>query len=264
MTLENEIEIYDRAKISGDTGEIESWDKVIFPNIIRKREMEIIFDVIASVKPRTILDLGCGGGWLSKILSAKGYHVIGIDISASLIKKATKVAPKSVGFLIGDCMNLPFDNTTFDLIIGIAVLHHLDLDKTLAECHRVLSKKGSMLFMEPNALNPLMAIGRRLVQMDVCTKDEKPFVPDTLKNRVVKSGFKIKSIEYLFPYSCGVAYLSGKIKSRTYQKFIRIMVPVIEESEKRIENIPVIGKMSSTIVAVVERNRTTIQKEGLH
>lgn len=62
MTLENEIEMYDRAEVSDDTGEIELWDKVIFPNIIRKREMKIIFDVIESVKPRTILDIGCGGG----------------------------------------------------------------------------------------------------------------------------------------------------------------------------------------------------------
>lgn len=253
MTLENEIEMYDGAKVSEDTGEIELWDKVIFPNIIRKREMNIIFDVIVSVKPRKVLDLGCGGGWLSKILSARGYHTIGIDISDSLIKTATKVAPKNVGFLIGDCMNLPFNNNTFDLIIGMGVLHHLDLDKTLVECHRVLSENGSMLIMEPNALNPLMAIGRRLVPMGVCTEDEKPFVPDRLKNGVVKSGFKIKSVEYLFPYSFSVAYLSGKIESRTYQKFIRMMMPVIEKSEKRIENIPLIGEMSSTIVIVAER-----------
>ena len=256
MTLENEIEMYDRAEVSDDTGEIELWDKVIFPNIIRKREMKIIFDVIESVKPRTILDIGCGGGWLSKILSAKGYPIIGIDISASLIKTATKAAPKSGGFLIGDCMNLPFNNM-FDLIISMGVLHHLDLDKTLIECHRVLSENGSMLIMEPNALNPLMAIGRKLVSKNVCTEDEKPFVPRTIKNRVVKNGFKIKSIKYLFPYSFGVAYLSGKIESETYQKFIRVMLPAIEVSERVIENIPLIRWMSSTIVAV-------IQKEGLN
>jgi|LGVC01.1.fsa_nt_gb 2-polyprenyl-3-methyl-5-hydroxy-6-metoxy-1,4-benzoquinol methylase len=253
MTLENEIEMYDGAEVSDDTGEIELWDKVIFPNIIRKREMNIIFNVIASVKPRTILDLGCGGGWLSKILSARGYHTIGIDISASLIKTATKAAPKSVSFLIGDCMNLPFNNNTFDLIIGMGVLHHLDLDKTLTECHRVLSKNGSMLIMEPNALNPLMAIGRRLVPIGICTKDEKPFVPGTLKNEMVESNFKIQSIEYLFPYSFGVAYISGKIESKTYRKFIKIMLPVIEGSEKVIENIPFIRKMNSTIVVVGAR-----------
>jgi 2-polyprenyl-3-methyl-5-hydroxy-6-metoxy-1,4-benzoquinol methylase len=253
MTIENEIEIYDRAKITWDTGEVESWDKIFFPNIIRKRELEIIFDLIMSEKPRVILDFGCGGGWLSKILYEKGYPVVGIDISASLIKGARKVAPESVGFLIADCMNLPFKNNKFDLIIGMGVLHHLDLKKTLAECHRVLSKNASMLFMEPNALNPLMAIGRRLVPLGVCTEDEKPFVAGTLKNRVVKSGFKIKSIKYLFPYSFGAAYLSGKIKSKFFQKFIRMMVPVIEESEKLIENNPLIGKMSSTIVVVIER-----------
>ena len=263
MTLENEIEIYDRAKSSVDTGEVESWDRVIFPNIIRKRELEIIFDLIMSEKPKVILDFGCGGGWLSKILYEKGYPVVGIDISASLIKGARKVAPESVGFVIADCMNLPFKNNKFDLIIGIGVLHHLDLDKTLIECHRVLSKKGSMLFMEPNALNPLMAIGRKLVHMDICTEDEKPFAPSKFKKGIAESNFKIKSIKYLFPYSFSVAYLSGKIESKTYQKIIRWFVSIIEESEKLIEKIPFIGKVCSTIVVLAEKNRTKYRRGGL-
>ncbi|MCK4733514.1 MAG: hypothetical protein KAT65_13765, partial [Methanophagales archaeon] len=144
--------------------------------------------------------------------------------------------------------------------IGIGVLHHLDLDKTLAECHRVLSKNGSMLIMEPNALNPLMAIGRKLVHMDICTEDEKPFSPGKFEKGIAESNFKIKSIKYLFPYSFSVAYLSGKIESKTYQKIIRWFVSIIEESEKLIEKIPFIGKVCSTIVVLAEKNRTKYRR----
>jgi len=249
MGLEDEVKRYNRAKVSVDSGEIELWDGVIFPNMIRRREKEIILDFVASVNPRTILDFGCGGGWLSKVLSAKGYHIVGIDISTSLIKTATKVAPDSLGFLIGDCMKLPFRNSTFDLIVGVGILHHLDLDKALAECHRVLKKNGSILFLEPNALNPVMAVGRKLVRVDICTEGEKPFVPWHLKDKMIKAGFKIKSFEYLFPYSFALAYLSGKIRAETYQRFVQKMLPLIEGSEKLVESISLVRMIiSSTIV----------------
>ncbi|MBT9148375.1 MAG: putative S-adenosylmethionine-dependent methyltransferase [Syntrophomonadaceae bacterium] len=253
MGLEDEIRRYDRAEVSMDTGETELWDEVVFPNIIRRREKEIIFDLLASVKARTILDLGCGGGWLSKVLSAKGYRIIGIDISTVLIKTATKAASENLGFLVGDCMNLPFRDNRFDLIVGVGILHHLDPDKALAECHRVLSKNGSILFMEPNALSPLMTVGRKLVRVDICTEAEKPFVPTYLKDTMIKAGFEVKSLEYLFPYSFALAYLSGRIKSGIYQRFMRKMLPLIEGSEKVIESIPLIRAMSSTIVAKIER-----------
>ncbi len=250
MTLENEIEMYDKAKTSEDSGEIELWDRVIFPYIIRKRELEIIFDVISSKKPRRILDLGCGGGWLSKVLSSNGYQVIGIEISSKLVKVAKNVAPESEGFLIGDCMNLCTKNSSFDLIISMGVLHHLDLDKTLIECHRVLSKNGSILIMEPNAFNPIMAIGRKLVSVDVCTKDEKPILPSTFRSGTVKCSLEILTVQYLFPFSFGFAYLSGKMKIKMFQNFIKIMLPAIEGSEKLIEKIPFISKMGNLIVVV--------------
>ena len=253
MTLENEIEMYDRAKTDGDTGETELWDKVIFPNIIRKRELEIISDAIFSSKPKRILDLGCGGGWLSKIISSNGNQIVGIDVSESLIKVAKNVAPKSNGFIVGDCMNLGLKSNTFDLIIGMGILHHLDLDKTLSECHRVLRENGLLLIMEPNALNPLMAIGRRLVPEGTCTEDERSIVPNTLMKGMVRNGLKIQSIEYLFPYSFSASYISGKIQSQTYQNFIRIMLPIIEGSEKVVEKIPFIRKMNSTIIAIGEK-----------
>lgn len=253
MSLRNEIGMHDKAETSKDSGEIELWDKVIFPNIIRKRELEIIFNVISSVKPGRILDLGCGGGWLSKILSSNGSQVVGIDISSGLIKVAKKVSPDSAGFIVGDCMNLCLKNNTFDLIICMGVLHHLDLDKTLLECHRLLNKNGSILLMEPNALNPLMAVGRKLVPKGICTEDEQPIVLGALKNGMIQNSLKIKKIEYIIPYCFCAAYISGKIKSQTYQKFIKMILPIIEKSEKVIEKIPLVRNMSSIVIVVGEK-----------
>ncbi len=253
MSLRNEIGMHNKAETSKDSGEIELWDKVIFPNIIRKRELEVIFKVISAVKPERILDLGCGGGWLSKILSSKGFQVTGIDISSGLVKVAKKVSPDNAGFIVGDCMNLCLKNNTFDLIICMGVLHHLDLDKTLLECHRLLNKSGSILLMEPNALNPLMAIGRKLAPMGTCTEDEQPIVLGALRNGMTRNGLKINKIEYIIPYCFCASYVSGKIKSQTYQRFIKMMLPLIEISEKVIEKIPLVRNMSSVVIVVGEK-----------
>lgn len=142
MGIKDEIESYKNAVVSLDTGEIELWDHVIFPNVIRKRELGLVFTVLERTRPRKILDYGCGAGWLTKILISKGYDTTGIDASSALINSAVKSCGEG-RFIVGDCMNLPFASGSFDCIIGSAILHHLDTARALAECRRVAAPAAS-------------------------------------------------------------------------------------------------------------------------
>jgi len=164
MGLKDEVDVYDRAKVSADTGEIEDYDVVVFQNVIRRREIDLIRSEFQAVKPRRILDYGCGGGWMSRILSSYDCEVVGIDISCSLIDSAKRSAPKA-SFVVGDCMNLPFRDGTFDAVVSIATLHHLDFKKGLEQVRSVLKNRGLLILMEPNKLNPLSSIGRKLFPM---------------------------------------------------------------------------------------------------
>ena len=52
--------------------------------------------------------------------------------------------------LIASAYSLPFKNESFDLIVGIDVLHHLsDRSTFYHEMHRVLSSQGAIVFREP-------------------------------------------------------------------------------------------------------------------
>lgn len=247
MGLNNEIEVYDKASVSANTGEIDSWDHVIFPSVIRTRQVELILQAIKATNPKRILDFGCGAGWLSTILSSEGYQVVGIDVSSSLIKSATTSSAISQ-FIVGDCMNLPFKDNSFDFVIGIAILHHLNSARAIVECQRVAKKGATLLFMEPNSLNPFAALGRRILPLDVCTKDEKPFSPGEFRKVLSIGGGTVK-VKYMFLYSFGVAYLLGKTKWRDNQA-LKVITPLISISERLFEGIPFIRSLAWTLVGI--------------
>lgn len=249
MSLKDEIRAYDKVKVSCDTGEIETWDSVIFPNVIRKREIELILSRVEKVRPKRILDFGCGAGWLSKVLSSTGYNVVGIDASSSLIRTADNLSLELSHFVVGDCMNLPFKDNTFDLVVGMAVFHHLNARAAFAECWRVSADSATLMLMEPNKLNPIAALGRKIT--NVQTKDENPFYPWHLTDALSKAGWIIKDIRYLFPYSFGLSYLLKKLLGD--RQVITSVCAPIEVSEKILEKIPYLNRFCSTIFEVAKK-----------
>ncbi len=52
-------------------------------------------------------------------------------------------------FVVGSAHDLPVLAGTVDVVLGIAILHHLDLDASAREIHRVLKTGGRGIFKEP-------------------------------------------------------------------------------------------------------------------
>lgn len=138
------------------------------------------------VKGLRVLDFGCGRGERSLLMLAHGARVDGIDISPVYISEAEEQAlaaghdPARFSFVAGDAHATPYDDGTFDLVIGEGILHHLDLDLAMSEIHRVLKPGGRAVFREPLLDNPLLK-GFRLLTPRVRTEDERPFSADDLK-----------------------------------------------------------------------------------
>jgi len=95
-----------------------------------------------------ILDLGCGNGRLIELLKDRKIDYTGIDNSKELIGLAKGKYPNQK-FLIGNALNLPFKNNSFDVIYSIAVFHHIPSKKLrlkfLKEARRVLKKDGKIV-----------------------------------------------------------------------------------------------------------------------
>ena len=137
----------------------------------------------ADVDDALVLDYGCGAGRVSKRLVTLGARkVVGFDLSESRAGRARAAVAELNGradasFAVADGHKLPFDGSSFDLVMGTAVLHHLDLDVALPEIERVLKPGGRAIFQEPMKHNPLLRLGRRLTPA-ARTPDEHPFSVD--------------------------------------------------------------------------------------
>ncbi|MDO8638519.1 MAG: methyltransferase domain-containing protein [Candidatus Daviesbacteria bacterium] len=110
-----------------------------------------------------VLDLACGNGLSTAHI--KGSLVVGLDLSESQLEKAKKRF-KDKDFVVGDARKLPFKDNSFDLIVAINMLHHIEETKeALNECMRVLKKGGVLLTVDPNLYNPIGFIGRGLFRL---------------------------------------------------------------------------------------------------
>ena len=101
-----------------------------------------------------VLDVGCGPGFFSVLLSRAGHQVTGIDGSEGMLEHAREnarrfeVVPE---LMQGDFGDLPFADNTFDLVISRNVTHiirnHL---KVYGEWLRVLKPNGVLLIFDAN------------------------------------------------------------------------------------------------------------------
>lgn len=152
----------------------------------RKRLYQYLEKKTSDLNGMTVLDYGCGHGHLSLRYSGSGASkVIGIDISKKFIDLATKqrdglgVDAALCQFVEMDAHDLKFEDDSFDLVIGYAILHHLDTKLAVKEIYRVLKPCGRVLLLEPLADNPALKLFRWLTP-GIRTVDERPFTRSDL------------------------------------------------------------------------------------
>lgn len=125
---------------------------------------------------KRVLEYGCGQGKYTPRLAEFGGTVTGIDLSETGMLHAQATARASgvqVEFRAMDAEAMDFPDQTFDVICGNAILHHLDLDRSLSEVARTLKADGVAIFMEPLGHNPLINLKRRMTPT-LRTPDEHP------------------------------------------------------------------------------------------
>lgn len=170
-----EKKAYDKGNVFEVSDQYHKKSKVFhYPNTIYHEDL---FEslIIEKAQNGRVLDIGCADGNNSENIYKKGADFVkGVDISERWIKEAKKrEIPGKLVFQQKDVTN-PLKGK-FDLIVGRAILHHIDYQKCLKMFYnRNLSDEGSMIFMEPFGENFLMKAFYYLVP-EAHTPDESPF-----------------------------------------------------------------------------------------
>lgn len=108
-----------------------------------------------------ILDVGCGAGFATNVLVETYPDITGVDLAEDALKVADKFSPKKVNYICADARKLPFDNQSFDIVLSLDFLEHIDDPKTvISEISRVLKPKGLFFYhtFSQNFLSYLIVI----------------------------------------------------------------------------------------------------------
>lgn len=140
--------------------------------------LEYSFHLLGDVRGKTVLEYGCGDGLNTVILARRGARVIALDISKELIDVArqrllvNKLETK-VDFVVGSAYDIPMPDESVDVVFGMAILHHLELDSSAREVRRVLCKGGRAIFQEPLRNSRLIKTIRKMIPHQ--SPDVSPF-----------------------------------------------------------------------------------------
>ena len=169
-------------------------------------------EVVGTWQGQTVLDLGCGGGFMSEALVKRGATVIGIDPSEAAVAAAKAHANKEglgIDYRVSSGEALPLAECSVDCVVCVDVLEHVaDVDRVIDEIARVLKPGGLFLF---DTINRTMLASFVIVYMGESvlkllprgTHDPAKFItPAELSAKLVARGLSVGPCVGLGP--CGL------------------------------------------------------------
>jgi len=95
------------------------------------------------------IDIGCGTGVYTELISKCTKKAIGLDISKNMLEYARK-KPKGLNLILGDAHLLPFRDESFHLVVSISLIEYVQKHIVLKEIARTMKKGGLLIIVAPN------------------------------------------------------------------------------------------------------------------
>lgn len=156
-------------------------------------------------QPQRVVDVGCGAGGTLRWLLDGGHDAVGVDSSPASLEHAARLVPADI-LHRGDALHLPFSDASFDGVLLLDVLEHLDDGTALTEARRVLRPGGWLLVSVP-------AHGWLWSVRDHDAGHRRRYSRPALVRAVVRGGFVVERVTY---YQCALfpVLAAGRLATR--------------------------------------------------
>jgi ubiquinone/menaquinone biosynthesis C-methylase UbiE len=201
--------------------EHEGWQRVAnkYDSVWSSSTRQFILPVLDTAEVRagmSLLDVGCGPGYVSAAAAERGAVPIGIDLSGEMVAIARRMFPK-ISFREGDAQKLDFADATVDRVVAnFSLLHLANPERAIAEACRVLKSDGWFGFTTWARVeeNPFVKLVDDAIQAHANLNVDLPpgpayylfESPEEFRNAVERAGFdgasmrfKVHRIEWKVP-----------------------------------------------------------------
>jgi SAM-dependent methyltransferase len=160
----------------------------------RWRRNEVMRAAMQDAAGRRVLEIGSQSWeWCLFRYGYRPAQLTCINISKAELDSGREQSARlgfTCDFCEMDAHKLDFTDGSFDMVFGVAILHHLEFARAIREIHRVVRKDGKIVFMEPLRHNPAARLVRWLTP-HARTPDERPLGRHEL--RLIGRNFEVNN-----------------------------------------------------------------------
>lgn len=210
---------------------------------------EELIELCSIKKNKYVLDVGCGlGRTVCYIAKKHGCRVVGADISEGMVDRSKKRAKKEgvedrVEFKVGDALNLPFKDATFDAVIDESVITFVGDEKRAVSEYVRVTKPGG--YMGLNECIWVKAPPPGLAEYMFRIMGAKFPAPDGWKELLESSGlkdvvartYKVRALEQ---WANEIRQLDFREQLRAWSKFLFLFIksPACRRFSKEVLSMP--------------------------
>jgi ubiquinone/menaquinone biosynthesis C-methylase UbiE len=214
----------------------DAYEETIRPHVmahLTRRRVDLVCSLSASGR---VLDVGCGTGRLLHDMPAR-YEKHGVDISDEMLAIARR---RGLDVVHAGAADLPFDDSTFDVVTTFAVLHHLIdpelVRRAIHEMCRVVKPGGAVVVWDHNPLNPYWPLLMRRLPQD--QGDEKLVPAKLIRSALSEAGMadiRLRRMTFVPDFTPA------------------LLLPAVAAVERVLERIPGLSRFGAHNVAVSRR-----------